>query len=91
MKLETQTHSKHHEHLACPRCGQNAVVQHGSVYSCLNCNFRRNVSNNESNDAVGVLVLLSIFAFLVALMLEAGGAPIGPAPELQSGATERVG
>lgn len=91
MKLETQTHSQHHAHLACPRCGQNAVVQHGSVYSCLNCNFRRNVSNNDGNDAVSVLVLLTIFAFLVGFILEFGGIPADSQRELQSSTIENVG
>jgi len=92
MKLETQTHSQHHAHLACPHCGQNTVVQHGSVYTCLNCNFRRNVSNESYGDgAIGVLVLLTLFAFIVALLL--GNEPLteSPVPEVQSGNIETVG
>lgn len=91
MKLETQTHSQHHTHLACPHCGQNAVVQHGSVYTCLNCNFRRNVSNDGDGNVIGVLVLLTIFAFIVALLLGDGTLTERLAPDVQSGNFETVG
>jgi transposase-like protein len=91
MKLETQNHSQHHVHLACPRCGQNAVVQHGSVYVCLSCNFRRNVSNNDGDGAIGSMVVLTILAFIVALLMGNGTMSEAPTPDIQTGGFETVG
>jgi hypothetical protein len=67
LQLDEPTISKHHNHLTCPYCGQTAVVQHGSIYTCLNCNFRRNVS--EPDTSVIQIILLGLLASVIGFWL----------------------
>jgi len=71
-------HEGHHfPHLSCPECGINSVVQHGSIYFCLNCGFRRNVSESRvstSNEAIGIVALLTLL-FAIAMIVVTAPAP----------------
>ena len=56
-KIETHNTSSHHPELACPRCSKHSVVQYGSMYRCLNCGFKRDVTDDHSG-GVGILAIL---------------------------------
>jgi hypothetical protein len=55
--------------MECPDCGKRALVkQNNTIYQCLCCRFRRDVSDPGWNDAsVGLLAIVLIFlaVFLV--------------------------
>ncbi|MEL6222970.1 MAG: hypothetical protein AAFR31_10055 [Cyanobacteria bacterium J06627_8] len=44
-QLEPQHTSQHLPHMSCPRCKQATMVQHGSLYTCINCGYRRDISD----------------------------------------------
>jgi len=73
LSVETSQEGHHHRHLACPECGINSVVQHGSVYVCLNCGFRRNVS--EPDTSVGAIAILALI-FAILMMVATAPAPV---------------
>ncbi len=67
MRIQLPENS-HHVELECPRCGRHSIVQHGSAYICLNCGFRRDVTEGTSSHLgdwlwliVGVVLLLALF------------------------------
>lgn len=67
--IEQHSYNTNHQpFLACPHCSQHAVVQHGSVYSCLNCGFRRNVTETWL-DGKGFLAMLGTGFLLLFLLL----------------------
>jgi ribosomal protein L37AE/L43A len=57
----------------CPRCHQHSLVKHGdSIYVCLNCRFRRDVSQQQQSDdasagVFGILLAILVTAALLAL------------------------
>lgn len=61
-----QVVTQHHTQLHCPHCGQATVVQHGNIYTCLNCNFRRNVS--EPDESVGIMGILFLLAVILVIL-----------------------
>lgn len=78
-----QVFSKHHSQLTCPHCGYNTIVQHGNVYTCLNCNFRRNVS--EPDESIGLAAILTLAAIVFAIWLSVLGDPPNQQPTNASG------
>ncbi|MGB3494984.1 MAG: hypothetical protein WBA57_19800 [Elainellaceae cyanobacterium] len=66
----------HHRHnheesetdLECPRCGKHSIIHVGDqTYACLNCGFRRNLSNSSSN-GVNVIFIVGSVLLLLALL-----------------------
>ena len=66
-QIETHNDSHHHPHLAWPRCGKTSMVHYNSVYSCLNCGFRRDVA--ERHGGLGVLAAIASGGGLLLLLL----------------------
>ncbi|MBW4654320.1 MAG: hypothetical protein KME20_14990 [Kaiparowitsia implicata GSE-PSE-MK54-09C] len=66
MYPDAPSQSHHHPQLACPHCGHNSIVQHGNVYTCLNCNFQRNVS--EPTPLNGLMTAIGIVGVLWGLL-----------------------
>lgn len=48
-QLEPQQTSQHLPHMACPQCKQTNIVQHGSLYACVNCNYRKDISDEDQS------------------------------------------
>ena len=49
-QTETLQRHSHVPNLSCPQCQKEAVVQHGSLYVCLNCHYRKDVSEVAEHD-----------------------------------------
>ncbi len=61
-------HQPHEPQIECPQCRRHSVVRHGeSEYVCLNCDFRRDLSQHYQG-GFGAL-LLGALAFVVVLAL----------------------
>ena len=58
---------QYHAQLNCPHCGHNALVQRGDTYICLNCDFRRTLS--EAKESNSILVVLTLFALVLAIAM----------------------
>lgn len=86
IQLDEPTTSTHHDHLTCPNCGYTTVVQHGSVYTCLNCNFRRNVSEPD-NSAVQA-ILLTLLAVVIGIWFGLAGSESARQPTNASGISD---
>jgi transposase-like protein len=55
--------------IECPQCRRYSIVKHGeSEYVCLNCDFRRDLSQQPASGAGGNL-LLGLLAFALALLV----------------------
>lgn len=55
--------------IECPQCRRHSIVKHGeSEYICLNCDFRRDLSQQPTNGADGNL-LLGLLAFALTLLV----------------------
>jgi transposase-like protein len=62
-------HQQHDPHIECPQCRRHSIVRHGdSEYVCLNCNFRRDLSQSPLGDGPGNL-FLGVLAFVLAIAL----------------------
>jgi ribosomal protein S27AE len=65
-QLEPQHTSQHLPHMPCPHCKQTTMVQHGSLYACVSCGYRRDISDEGQSFnplawlAIGGLILLLI-------------------------------
>jgi ribosomal protein L37AE/L43A len=58
-----------HYTLECPKCGKYTVVQQDdNVYSCINCDFTRDLNDEESDANVGSF-LFSVFTVLLLVLL----------------------
>ncbi|MEB3213637.1 MAG: hypothetical protein VKL39_19970 [Leptolyngbyaceae bacterium] len=42
-QLEPRHIPQHLPNLPCPQCEQNTIVQYGSLYACVNCDYRRDI------------------------------------------------
>jgi ribosomal protein L37AE/L43A len=58
--------------IECPKCHQRSIVQHGeSVYVCLSCDFRKDVSQTtkpqeaEFNPFLAILIAIVITLLLI--------------------------
>lgn len=54
--------------MECPRCGKRTIVQDGSsIYTCLNCHFRKDVSqaNTEAPSIWALLMIMVIVLLLI--------------------------
>lgn len=71
MFTQAPSQKNHHETpfpMECPKCHSHSVVQHGdSVYVCLSCDFRKDVSelpkkaaDGEFNPLVAILLAVAI-------------------------------
>ncbi len=55
-------------HLSCPRCGHHSIVARGeSKYSCLNCNWYRDVSGGGGSPPP-LLVIIAVIIILFVLI-----------------------
>lgn len=66
-QLEPQQASQHLPHMPCPRCKQTTVVQHGSLYACISCGYRRDIS--DDGQLTNPLGLLAIGGILLLILL----------------------
>ncbi|MEB3210919.1 MAG: hypothetical protein VKL39_06170 [Leptolyngbyaceae bacterium] len=58
-QLEPQPTSHHLPHMPCPQCKKTTIVQHGSLYACVSCNYRKDICSDEgqsSNPLIWILV-----------------------------------
>ncbi|MBO9999462.1 MAG: hypothetical protein J7641_10730 [Cyanobacteria bacterium SID2] len=64
----------------CPRCGRHTIVQQSeSRWTCLNCNFSKDLSKprSEESESSGFFTAVLLAGVLVAVMVEvAQGAPV---------------
>ncbi|MBE9157249.1 hypothetical protein IQ265_10500 [Nodosilinea sp. LEGE 06152] len=61
-------HQQHDPHIECPQCRRHSIVRHGeSEYVCLNCDFRRDLS--EPHWGRFDNLLMGFLAFALALMV----------------------
>jgi uncharacterized protein (DUF983 family) len=67
--------------MECPDCGKRALVkQNNTIYQCLSCRFRRDVSDAGWNDtSVGFLTIVMIF-FVVFLVGKQAPRVLIPSP-----------
>ncbi len=69
-QIEPQNHPHHHPQLPCPRCGQTTIVQHGSVYTCIKCRYRRDVSQGDMPIELLSTALGIVLAFLLIILMQ---------------------
>jgi uncharacterized Zn finger protein (UPF0148 family) len=50
-QIEPPTTHCHHPGLPCPKCGHTTVVQHGNIYTCINCDYRRDISEEKPDES----------------------------------------
>ncbi|GEM_PF-5740930 len=61
-------HEEVETNLECPRCGKHSILHVGDqTYACLNCGFRRSLSNSSSGE-FNVVVFIGIVLLLFALI-----------------------
>ncbi|WP_017659867.1 hypothetical protein [Baaleninema simplex] len=64
----------------CPRCGRHTIVQQSeSRWTCLNCNFSKDLSRDrvEESESGGLLTAIVLTGVLVAVTIEvAYGTPV---------------
>lgn len=61
--------------MECPECGRNSLVKHSAnVYQCLNCHFRRDLSDSLNSQSS----LMFIVFLTIAILLAATARPAPP-------------
>lgn len=57
--------------MECPRCGKRTIVPHGdSLYICLNCGWRRDVSELSWNGLGEWLASLILISFILIVLID---------------------
>ena len=66
-----QKHSDSIKFGDCPKCHQHSLVHRDDVYTCLHCEFRKDVSNPKGNSQgdFNIFIAILIAAALAALIL----------------------
>ncbi|MGJ3253852.1 MAG: hypothetical protein ACFE0J_22370 [Elainellaceae cyanobacterium] len=61
------SHPQHPHHLECPRCGKHTIVIQGdSRYVCLNCSWRRDITDDAGPlQVITTLVLVVLLLFIL--------------------------
>ena len=60
---------EYYHHLECPKCHKHTVVQQSkSLYSCINCDFRRDLSMPRLGDVGGAILAIVTTILLIAIM-----------------------
>ncbi|MGC1306486.1 MAG: hypothetical protein WA885_04595 [Phormidesmis sp.] len=55
-------------HLECPRCGHHSIVAQGeSKYSCLNCNWQRDVDDSWGELPFPLIVIAVVIIILMVM------------------------
>lgn len=67
----------HFHHIPqCPRCGRSSMVQHGdNQWTCLGCNFSRDLSKDEPMNLFAILGWAVLFALVMMQLSRIGQHP----------------
>lgn len=57
--------------LECPQCGRHSIVRHGdNRWSCLSCNFTRDLDRPSQDDTLNWFVVLLALAIALGMLVE---------------------